>query len=42
MLNSVVKVVPELLLLVIPGYISLRLKEKYGIEKQRCTVLLLG
>lgn len=35
MLNSVVKVVPELLLLVIPGYISLRLKEKYGIEKQR-------
>ena len=34
-------VVPELLLLVVPGYISIKLKEKYGLEKKEKTLILL-
>ena len=33
-LNDLIVIIPELLLLFIPGYISIRIKEKYSIEKR--------
>ena len=33
-LKDLVVIVPELLLLVIPGYISIKIKEKFGLEKK--------
>lgn len=33
-LNDLIKIVPELLLMVVPGFISLRIKEKYYLEKK--------
>ena len=33
-LNEIIKIVPDLLLLIIPGYVTLKIKEKYKLEKK--------
>ncbi len=34
-LKDLITIIPELLLLVVPGFIALRIKEKYNVEKKR-------